>query len=119
MPKITIDVSKMTPEDAFQLGVIFAAQKEVILETQIASKSSKPRVQNRGGKSNKFKEGTTVPEFLIKEIVEERKTGKTLEQLAKIFNDRGRRTPTGRLWNGTSIWAVVYSKNALKYWGTN
>lgn len=113
MTQITIDITKLTPEQAFLLGKMF--QEKTVTEPK------EPKVITRTprGKaktSKRFKFNTKAPDHVIEEAVSKRRSGMQLAQLAEYLNSQGETGPKGRKFTSQSVWDVVYSKQAWKFW---
>jgi len=117
MSKITIDLSKFTPEQAFELGKMF----NVVLESKpksetIISRRTSKRTKRVVTGENKFKKSTHVSEWIVSESVAKRQLGQTFPEIAEWLNGLGLKTKTGLQHTEQSAWAIVYSIEAQKYW---
>jgi hypothetical protein len=116
--KITIELSNLTPKQAFELGMMLSDATRTTAETMLAKESSvitrTPR--GKGRTSKRFKFNTKVDDHVIEEAVAKRRSGMKLDDLAKYMDSQGETGPRGKPFNSQSIWDVVYSKQAWKYW---
>ena len=124
--EITIDFSKLSAEQAFRLGQLlaevpttvessFTSEATLFAVPEVAEKKIKVIRRNKN-KSRKFAMNTPYPDGFIRELIDIRKTGKTFAEIAQQLNEAGIKTQNGKLWPEKSVWDVIYSKQALKYW---
>ena len=114
MTQITIDISKLTPAQAFELGKMLQ-QKTEVKETKVTKVTTRT-VRGKGKTSKRFKFNTKAPDHVIEEAVSKRRSGMQLAQLAEYLNSQGETGPKGRKFTSQSVWDVVYSKQAWKFW---
>ena len=116
--KITIELSNLTPKQAFELGMMLSDATrntaEVLLAEQPKLITRTPR--GKGKTSKRFKFNTKVAEHVIAEAVAKRRSGMKLDELADYMTRQGELGPNKRPFNSQSIWDVVYSKQAWKFW---
>ena len=112
--KVTIDLSQLTPEQAFELGKLVNPVIAPISEP--ATKA--PITKNReSGKSNKFQSKSKLDESFIERTVDLRRKGWTLQAIADWANSREIKTILGLRHTQQTVWSAIYSTNARKYWG--
>lgn len=116
--EITIELSNLTPKQAFELGMMLSDATRNTAETLIAQQPKVVTTTPRGkGKTSKrFKFNTKIEEHAIQEAVRKRRLGMKLDDLARYMGSQGETGPNGKPYNSQSIWDVVYSKQAWKYW---
>jgi hypothetical protein len=118
MSNITIDISKLTPAQAFELGRIM---QDVTAKTVQEIEREQPKVitrtpRGKGKTSKRFKFNTRAETHVIAEAVAKRRSGMKLEEVADHMTRQGELGPTGKPFNSQSIWDVIYSKQAWKFW---
>jgi hypothetical protein len=52
-------------------------------------------------------------------MVKRKKDGRSGLQIATELNELDVPTPKGKKWSDGTVWAVVYSRQAWKFWNTN
>jgi hypothetical protein len=116
--KITIELSNLTPKQAFELGMMLSDVTKSTVETLLAEE---PKVitrtpRGKGKTSKRFKFNTRAETHVIAEAVAKRRSGMKLEEVADYMTTQGELGPTGKPFNSQSIWDVIYSKQAWKFW---
>lgn len=112
--KVTIDLSQLTPEQAFELGKL--VNPVIAPMPEPATKS--PTTKNReSSNSRRFQLKSKLDEQFIESTVDLRRRGWTLQAIADWANARGIKTFTGLNFTESTVWLAIYSQNARKYWG--
>ena len=112
MSNITIDISKLTPAQAFELGKMLSQQKTESQESQIV----KPRY-SKNPKSKRFQTRVNYPDVFIEEIVRMKQEKKmTSQEIADMLNASKITTASGKQFWGSTVWDIIYSKQAKKLW---
>lgn len=114
--KITIDLSQLTPEQAFELGKLASTKLPEITPVVIAPTIKTTRAA-RSTKSRKFQSTVAYPETFIAELVKLKKDqGRNLQEIADKLNAENVKTAQGKSFWGSTVWDIVYSKQAMKMW---
>ena len=114
--QITIDLSQLTPEQAFELGKLTSTKLQ---ETK--SLAATPEIKiiraKRATKSRKFQSNVAYSDAFIAELVKLKKDqGANLQQIADKLNAENVKTNNGKSFWGSTVWDIVYSKQAMKLW---
>jgi cytoplasmic iron level regulating protein YaaA (DUF328/UPF0246 family) len=111
--KITIDLSQLTPEQAFEIGKLSAAKVEQPTQPAEPKATRAPRSSN----SQRFKSTVAYSDSFIAELVKLKKDqGANLQQIADKLNAENVKTANGKKFWGSTVWDIVYSKQAMKMW---
>ena len=113
--KVTIDLSQLTPEQAFELGKLTSVKIEE--SKPIPATTVKATRAPRSGKSTKFQTTVAYSDSFIAELVKLRKDqGANLQEIADKLNSENVKTANGKKFWGSTVWDIVYSKQAMKMW---
>lgn len=114
--KITIDLNQLTPEQAFELGKLTSTKLQET-EPLAATPEIKKIRASRGTKSTKFQSSVAYSDAFIAELVKLKKDqGVNLQQIADKLNAENVKTNSGKSFWGSTVWDIVYSKQAMKLW---
>jgi hypothetical protein len=114
--KITIDLSQLTPEQAFELGKLTSVNLEKTNPIPAVIPAKTIRAP-RSSKSTKFQSHVAYSDSFIAELVKLKKEqGVNLQQIADKLNAENVKTANGKKFWGSTVWDIVYSKQAMKMW---
>jgi hypothetical protein len=119
--EIRINIASLTPEQAFNLGTIIrdlpekSSSQAVALIEPVETKAPKTRKRNPSN-TKRFYYNTTVDLETVEYMVKLKKQGRSGLKIAEELNELNVPTPTGKKWSDATVWPVVYSRQAWKFW---
>ena len=112
MSNITIDISKLTPQQAFELGQMLNQAKPSAPKPEVV----KPRY-SKNPKSKRFRTNVNYPDVFIEELIRMKQEKRmTSQEIADQLNASNIRTASGKQFWGSTVWDIIYSKQAKKMW---
>ena len=121
--EIRINIASLTPEQAFNLGTIIRdlpnkSSSVATLLDPIEIKAPKTRSKNRKA-VKRFSYNTSTDIQTIEYCVNRKKDGVSGLNIARELNEMNILTVTGKKWTDPTVWYIMYSRQARKFWNVN